>query len=235
MHSFRGPAPLHHILLSGCKTVGITLQTLHRKHFDHGTILAQTSYPGFDHKATNVSQLEALVTPKAAEMLVLGIKDRIFVPPLLDVGWYEHTQQLVDLRHAPKITTEDRHIDWKNWTAEEILRRHQIIGPLWSFAQGSNEGKAHRKRIIWTTGFSKVHCDGTAFQSPGHPFLKTIGATGQNLQILLLHTCDGYLLQVNEAKIEGGRVGRIAAASKRAGMVDDNLPQSSPRFRSHLE
>ena len=237
--SFRGPAPLHHTLLCGCKTTGITLQTLHPRHFDRGTILAQTPYPGFDFEAANVGQLEALVTPKAAEMLVRGIRDRLFVPPLQDVGWHTDNQQL-KLRHAPKITTEDRHIDWDNWTSEKILRRHQVIGPLWNFAQSSIAGNTSKRRIIWTSGFSKSPQSGEELSSPGHPILRCTDPGAQNSQSMLIQTCDGHTLQTDDAKIEGGRIEKVSNASRRAGMIEnpeqsEALPQNPAWFRSHLE
>ena len=231
---------MHHTLLSGSKTIGITLQTLHPKHFDRGIILAQTPYPGFIHAATSVSQLEALVTPKAADMLVQGIRDRIFVPPLQDVGWQKDDQQFVELRHAPKITTEDRHIDWEKWTAEDILRRHEAIGPLWNFARSSTSSKSGRQRIIWTSGFSRPPQGGSNLPRPGHPILKSLTSTAQDSHSMLVRTCDGYTLQVDNAKIEGGQVEKVSTASRRGGMIElpeklENVPQSSVLFRSRLE
>ena len=216
------------------------MQTLHPKDFDRGTILAQTPYPGLSHEATNVNQLEALITPKAAEMLVQGIRDRIFVPPLHDVGWHEDDPQLTELRHAPKITPEDRHIDWGKWTAEEILRRHQVIGPLWNFAQSSAAGKIRTQRIIWPSGFSKLPHSDENILRPGHPILQSLDFPAENPRSLLIRTCDGFTLQTDEVKIEGGRVENASVACKRAGMIGlldilENLPQGSSFFRSRLE
>ena len=238
-YSFRGPAPLHHTLLSDCKTTGITLQTLHPKHFDRGIILAQTPYPGFNHEAITVSELEALVTPKAAEILVQGIRDRIFVPPLQDVGWHQDDRQLTELRHAPKITPEDRHIDWNKWTAKEILRKQQVIGPLWNFAQSSVAGRIRMQRIIWTSGFSTLPHNDQRNLRPGHPSLKSFSSITQHSHGMFVQTCDGYTLQVDEAKIEGGRSEKVSAAFRRAGMIEPSeelevLPESSIWFRGSL-
>ena len=129
--SFRGPAPLQHMLLAGEKVAGVTLQTLDEKSFDHGVILAQTQYPGLhipspDH--CTYSDLLEFITPKAAELLVRGIKDRLFVPPLVDVGWLIPTP----LIHAPKITPSDRQVDWLFWDSVTIDRCHRSLGRLWS-------------------------------------------------------------------------------------------------------
>lgn len=82
MDRFRGPAPLHHTLLQGRETTGVTLQTLHPKHFDDGEIIAQTPYPGIKHGAKTVEELRDLLAPIGAQMLVQAIKDRSFVPPI---------------------------------------------------------------------------------------------------------------------------------------------------------
>jgi len=143
--SFRGPAPLQHILLNGQKTTGITLQSLDEKSFDHGIILAQTEQPGLpipSPRQCTYSELLEFVTPKAAEMLVQGIKDRVFVPPLVDVGWYKPD----DMKHAPKITPEDRRIDWIHWSSEMIDRRNRALGRLWSNIWVSNQKS---KRFIF--------------------------------------------------------------------------------------
>jgi methionyl-tRNA formyltransferase len=151
--SFRGPAPLHHTLLAGETHTGVTLQTLHPEKFDHGAILAQTP----PLKIPNASQctyqeLLEFITPKAAEVLVQGIRDRLFIP---DRNRQERSQHNDSgrgmssssssetgrpLRHAPKITTEDRYIDWKKST-EDILRRDRVLGRLWTFCQPKGRPK----------------------------------------------------------------------------------------------
>jgi len=129
--NFRGPAPLQHTLISGEKYTGVTLQTLDEKTFDHGLILAQTPLPGLpipNHSQCTYPELLDFVTPKAAEILIQGLRDRVFVPPLADIRpqGSEH-----DIKHAPKITPEDRHIDWRSWTSVTIGRRHRALGRLW--------------------------------------------------------------------------------------------------------
>lgn len=123
---------------------GVTLQTLHPEKFDHGAILAQTPLPGFE--IPNPSQctypeLLRLVTPKAAEMLVQGIRDRIFLPGAtsnptsISSEPYGHA-----IRHAPKITPKDRHIDWAKMSVDEILRRDRVLGRLWGLIQIEGQG-----------------------------------------------------------------------------------------------
>ncbi|KAH8685989.1 formyl transferase [Tricladium varicosporioides] len=143
--NFRGPAPLQHIIMAGEKTIGVTLQTLDDKSFDHGLILSQTPSPGLpipdpDHCSYN--NLLSFIKPKAAELLIQGLRERVFVPPLLDVGHYESK----DLKHAPKIKPEDRRIDWSSMNAITIHRRHLALQRLWCtiFINKTSE-----KRIIF--------------------------------------------------------------------------------------
>ena len=119
------------MLLAGEQVAGVTLQTLDEKTFDHGVILAQTQHPGLqipspDH--CTYPDLLKFVTPKAAELLVEGIKDRVFVKPLVDVGWLKPHK----LMHAPKITPNDRQVDWLSWNSLTIDRHHRSLGRLWS-------------------------------------------------------------------------------------------------------
>ena len=153
--SFRGAAPLHHTLLNRCKTTGVTLQTLDPKHFDHGNILLQTPQPGFDIPNPDhitVPQLLALVASKAADLLVEGLRSRVFVPPVRTIEMRSKRDHAQLQRPAPKITPEDRLIDWEAWTAEEIMLRHRVIGPLWNLVTDTRPPQKE-VRVIWSSGF----------------------------------------------------------------------------------
>ncbi|KAN0108393.1 Formyltransferase [Hyaloscypha variabilis] len=137
---FRGPAPLQHTILSGTKKTGVTLQTLDDKSFDHGIILDQTpppflSMPGGEH--CTYHELLNFVTPKAASMLVRGLQDRLFVPPLLDVGLSslgddsENPTGSIN-KYATKITPEDRKINFVEWEGDRIYRHYRALGRLWT-------------------------------------------------------------------------------------------------------
>jgi len=119
------------MIMSGSKVTGVTLQTLDEKSFDHGIVLAQTPKNGLPipkgYECTYSDLLE-FITPKAAEILVQGIRDRIFLPPLSDAGWYTPKY----LQHAPKITPADRQIDWREWRAIHIERRYRALDRLWN-------------------------------------------------------------------------------------------------------
>lgn len=147
---FRGPAPLHHVLIAGEPFTGVTLQTLHPEKFDHGAILAQTPLPGLkipNQSTCTVPELIDFIGPKAADMLVQGLRDRIFVPPIRDLSSELPWQDPITLRHAPKITTGDRRIQWDTMTATEICRRDRALGRLWGFVQLPERNE--KRRIVF--------------------------------------------------------------------------------------
>ncbi|PYH46104.1 methionyl-tRNA formyltransferase [Aspergillus saccharolyticus JOP 1030-1] len=228
---FRGPAPLHHTLLNGRTRTGITLQTLHLKHFDHGTILAQTPAPGFDiptPASCTVPDLLNVVAPKGAEILVAGIREGLFVPPVKDAGW-RSTVNDSPLIHATKIVPEDRHIDWTNWTLHEIQRRHQVLGPLWSkslVAHGTSDGKPvfQHRRVIFS-GFEEVEllkgCDQFSVV-PGLPFVD--GAHPIELDKgngVYVFTRDRKLVKIHYMKVEGELNADALRAARKARMIGE--------------
>ncbi|KAL2864614.1 methionyl-tRNA formyltransferase [Aspergillus lucknowensis] len=226
---FRGPAPLHHTLLAGRTTTGVTLQTLHLQNFDHGTILAQTPPPGFEipnPDTCTVPQLLGIVSPKSAEMLVEGIQKGLFVPPIEDAGWYSSAGQK-DLIHATKIRPEDRHIDWGKWTCLDINRRHRVLGPLWSksLVVGAPSGSTptfQQRRVI----FGEIEevqplkgCEAFALV-PGLPFIDgehTVKAdSGKGVYVFAR---DGRLIRIHQMKVEGQPYADALRAALKARMV----------------
>ncbi|KKY33662.1 putative mitochondrial formyl-methionyl-trna transformylase [Diaporthe ampelina] len=140
----RGPAPLQHALLRGRPHAGVTLQTLHEKDFDRGSVLAQTPWPGLPiPEGCDVRQLHDMLAEKGAELLVGALERRLFVPPLQQVGWRPTDEDLARglVRDAPKVTKLDSMVDWAcwtwgrdktlypdGWTAADLARRFLAVG-----------------------------------------------------------------------------------------------------------
>ncbi|KAG2418464.1 hypothetical protein HFD88_001565 [Aspergillus terreus] len=228
---FRGPAPLHHTLLAGRTTTGVTLQTLHPKHFDHGAILQQTPPPGFDipnPESCTVPELLNIVAPKGAEILLEGIRKGLFVPPVENAGWHSSDTK-GSLIHATKITPEDRHVDWANWSWIEISRRNRVIGPLWSRALVAN-GPSHEsqsfqyRRVIFTEleEVSPLKGSDSFALVPGLPFVDGPAPVepthGRGIYIF---TRDGKLLRVHKMKVEGEQNADALRAALKARMVGE--------------
>ncbi|KAL8683637.1 MAG: hypothetical protein Q9186_000410 [Xanthomendoza sp. 1 TL-2023] len=238
---FPGPAPLHHTLLEDRKTTGVTLQTLHPTSFDKGRIIAQTPYPGIEHGAKTVEELRAVTAPLGAKLLLQSLKAGLFVPPILEVGWYGGESGSRSFTHAAKIGPEDRHLDWTTWSANEILRRQRVIGPLWNTIETSTnngERKAAR-RIIWDHGFRLLEGECHLFPATGHPII--VGLHGPAPEVYI-RTCDGNVLIANSIKIEGGVTTEAFHAAKRTGLAPvpkgldklAQLPHDFVAFHSRL-
>jgi len=196
---FRGPAPLQHTLLAEETHIGVTLQTLHPEKFDHGRILAQTQYPGFgipkSGKCTTAELLE-FITPKAADLLVKGIRDRVFDPShQKDLGTSNENVKGRPVRHAPKITPEDRHIDFGSMTASSIATRDRTLGRLWSIVRFNNGSK---KRVVFD--------DVEAIPRPQKmiDFFESKNDTGDNFEGLNLIRHDGEVNTVPMMKNPNG-------------------------------
>ncbi|KAJ5257221.1 hypothetical protein N7478_013325 [Penicillium angulare] len=234
---FRGPAPLHHTLLTGRTTTGVSLQTLHHKSFDHGTILSQTPAPGFEIPNPNsytVPELVNLVAPKGAQLLVDGIDNGLFVPPIKDAGW-RATESTDDLVHAAKIKPENRHLDWKNCKLLDINRRNRVIGPLWSKALvpetlADPQTSFKYKRVI-LTDIEEVEppkgSDSFAVV-PGLPFANAAYPVGPKKgRALYVFTSDGKALRINKMKVEGEQDAEGLRAAIKAHMFGDRSFQSA--------
>uniref|UniRef100_L2G4S7 Methionyl-trna formyltransferase n=1 Tax=Colletotrichum fructicola (strain Nara gc5) TaxID=1213859 RepID=L2G4S7_COLFN len=147
--NFRGPAPLHHTLLQRCTHTGVTLQTLHHKTFDHGTVLSQTRPPGIPiPKDCTLQGLHDILTPIAANMLVDGLRRGLHLPPLKDVGWKPTEEEQEMLCHAPKLAKRDSQINWSTWSADDIVLRQRVLGSLWSMALADRERRKSMRLIL---------------------------------------------------------------------------------------
>lgn len=216
--SFHGPAPLHHTLLSGYQRSGVTVQTLHPEDFDRGTILAQTPYPGFEHGCRTVPELLTLTAPKGAEMLVQSIKKRLYLQSAERSNLIQEDRSTVVARAAPKITSQDKFIDWNTWTAEVIIRRHLVIGPLWSFVNNAQ----NVRRLIWTTGFTISDKVAISSHIPiGR--LVVLKRDCVDEKVAYVRTCDNRILKVDRIKIEGGVETAPLQGAKKADMIDHGI------------
>jgi methionyl-tRNA formyltransferase len=226
MPSLRGPAPVHHALLLKRSYTGVTLQTLHPKKFDHGKILAQTPFPGLkiDRQSTP-NQLVEKLGLEGAELLGEALEHRIFVPPLhpLEIS-QSQINGLTDgngVAYAPKITPDDRRIDWERMTSAEILHRSHILGELWdttiyeSLARGDSPGltldDTHTRRIKYhgiqssnsinlPNTFDEQYIDSL---KAGNPFVIRCRKPGGRTRVGV-KTVDGFVI-INGCTLAGGK------------------------------
>lgn len=72
------------------------------------------------------------MSPKAASLLLSGLKSKLYIPPLIDISPFLNPQQKGKLKLAPKITSKDSEINWITWDASALVRRQNALGRLWS-------------------------------------------------------------------------------------------------------
>ncbi len=159
------------------------------------------------------------VAPAGADMLLTCINSRLYMVGNDIPEEVRDVKEAAAARAAPKITSNDRFIDWETWTAEEIMRRHRVIGPLWSSARFNDEGNP-RRRIIWSTGFDQTSNTPIVDIPLGEPVIIRTESSAQNVYI---RTCDNKMLAVGEIKIEGGGQAKPIQAAKKAGMADGSM------------
>lgn len=204
----QGPAPLQHTILKDLKTSGITLQTLHPKHFDQGIILAQDHFDLPEDASTDINLLRQLMSHRAAELLVTNLRKGIFLPPMTAATQIIHRPQ----SHAPKITSEDAHIAWTEWSTDEILRAQAAIGPLWSnWSYKDAHGKHQLLRIQWHELRNiSTQCPPSAAGVPAIIPARTDAATseeGPRSQVGGVWTRDGHFLSPSCVTIAGRKKG----------------------------
>lgn len=232
--SLRGPAPIHHTLLAGRTHTGVTLQTLHPKHFDQGVIMAQTPGKGVEVPFLSTpDSLLHLLGPLGAQLLREGIETGLFVPPPDPIPLNRSWQKpgLEDIQHAPKITPEDRHIDWSTWPHDKILRHDRVLGRLWDsytyqriMTLNNSDAAVEPKRITYHGPWEAVSLvfldQGLIDQGelsedpryvkhwpqPGRPLL--FARDGKRDIAVGFRTCDGFGVFPAAATIEGQRKGK---------------------------
>ncbi|KAL1639670.1 Methionyl-tRNA formyltransferase [Diplodia intermedia] len=200
-----GPAPIHHALLRGDTRTGISVQTLHPKHFDQGVVLAQTPRPGIqipDVDNCTPNHLVDHLGPIGGAMLVQVLRERAFIPPLKSAAVKSESEP----RHASKLTKEHGHVDFHTWSADRIVRTLRVVGQLWDTALYSKilPEETASKRIaihaarIETGTRAEAHPPGTWWVDDRRPPVPVIGTV----------TCDGKVLYIESCTIEGHRKGQ---------------------------
>ena len=222
--------------MHGAQYTGVTLQTLDHKSFDHGTILAQSTAPGMrldlQRKPYFVDLLK-LVMPLGADILVKGIRERLFVPPLLELTLPSPVGDLID---APKIQSKDREIDWMNWDATTIGRRYRALGPLWNNVVLSSGKKVRIKldgveevempetfKYDWENPLKSLAVDGNEESSLLIDFLVTETPVGKKVSLPFIKDEEAILIGVKGKAVRISHITIEGMAKKVAGLAVDTL------------
>ncbi|KAG9671165.1 Formyltransferase, partial [Aureobasidium melanogenum] len=235
-----GPAPLHHTLLRRLSKTGVTLQTLHPKHFDQGRIIDQTSTSGLavpDEASVTLDSLLAWIGPLGADMLYTNIMNGSFATdidkkPAASRSLKNTKNDLFGQldgsaeypRHARKIIPEDRHVNFR-WPSSEILLRDRVLGRLFAL----DTGLAPTKRITFygfedTTDacWDQVQAKGPILRMGNHPL--DPGAISifrhDKEKRIYIRTKDGWV-SPTEVTIEG-------SPKQKATVIYEKLRQTMP-------
>ncbi|KXT04203.1 hypothetical protein AC578_122 [Pseudocercospora eumusae] len=198
----RGPSPLQYALMLGRNKTGVSLQTMHPTKFDHGIVLAQDEcYVPAD---CTLQQLSSTLGQKGALLLRSAIETATFVEP--EPAGIINSAQTEQLDHAPKITKEDSHIDWKTWTSDKVLRYGRVL-ELWDetvheacFGHKAARVKYHGPwRIVDPKLISIVKTG--SIPGPGQPI--AFREHGRKETHLAISSADDKLVTPSSASIEG--------------------------------
>ncbi len=207
------------------------MQSLHPSHFDRGHILLQERFQIPEPDEINVETLLPLLGKIGAQLLLKGLENCIFVSPSENaMALTTNASNQKQERHAPKITPEDRHINWNAMKSEDILRRHRIIGPLWS----NVPSRCHQDtvRVKWSNGWRLVEPDllGQLKLKPGQAMLYQ----DKCLSSVVVGTAEGKLLQAERFVIPGKPELAAKQAALHGGFCDLIKDQGCSEFLGPL-
>jgi methionyl-tRNA formyltransferase len=222
----RGPAPLHHIIANGDKRTGVTLQSMHPKHFDAGVILDQTPFPGEEiEESITYPELEDMAGSRCSSMLENAIHKQLYMPAYVESCRVCGTESPYPESYAPKITRETRYVDFHKMSIRKILQMSRAFGRLWASAV-PKERKASIPMIFQSGLYdAREQSGGPLVGSPirsipsGTPYVCWDKEEVRTNDVrLMINTIDGQTLVAPEIKLGGGRLLSAATAAFNSGL-----------------
>lgn len=217
--------------MAGEKRTGITLQTLHTQEFDGGVILDQIGLDIPDHENCDVPRLLSLVSEPSGQMLVNGIRNRLFAPPLKPAvrPSADHGQSQ---RHAAKIKTKDSRPDWSTWGWNQICRHRRVLGTLANNAwvvDNYLEPRWRNMRLIEMHLATPEETDRYPRIQPGLPFIdvKTTSDENYDNKPIYIWTCDGQLVRIAQIQMAGESVRPAYRTALKARLIGNVKGESS--------
>lgn len=224
----KGSSPIEYTIIHGYSKTGVTVQTLHPSKFDEGEIVMQTDEPGLDipHPDDITSpELERLLAPKGAEMLVECIRQQRYLPSASRV---RSKNDAVKFTNAPKFSSASRHINFKEMSLTHILRLNRAIGRLWT--KVAAHGEQPETRFIYGAKMSEA--DASQLKAVPDDFLNSLAVglpfnaieAGQRPEEsslpLLVKTSDSRILSFPEITVSGMKTGSALASAAKAGILE---------------
>lgn len=163
-----------------------------------------------DEEDSQYNALSQLAHQESAKILIEGLRERVYIPPLQDVGWNQpSTKGEASIRKAPKIKDEHSHIDWSTWSAHQIILRQRLLGSVWSSASGPNGAT----RLKFSKPFTLLSKDlndlrlkpnpnfppGCLYVAAAQPMPRIMAKPGQ----VMVNTSDSRTFRINEMTTDG--------------------------------
>lgn len=124
-------------------------------------------------------------------MLVEVLKKGLFLPPINEIQPFTGLSESTELCHAGKVSPNDRHIDWRTWTADDIFLRQRVLGKLWD-----DEVYRHCSTNHFSGESKRINYHGWRFPNTGARLGISRLSTG--------HETRNYILR-KDGKIERGQ------------------------------
>lgn len=204
LFSLWGPAPLHHTLLQGRTSSGITLQTLHPRHFDRGQIVSSTAFDLPLNGQITLPELRDFAAELGADLLVRSLREGLYLRTnLAQIRPVQSEAGTLTLTHARKLTKEDAHVDWSLWPSDKVVRTGSVLGTLWSYGLVHRKGKNMTQRIRWS---------GISFAAPAYTNLQNrmqigkvygVPAVDSKHRLTMVKTSDGRAVTIDKILPEG--------------------------------
>lgn len=202
--SLRGPAPLHHALLEGRTSLGVTLQTLDHEQFDHGLIIEQESFELPQNGMIGIDELTGFMAEKAAQVLKHCLEHHQYRS-----GNAREQAPLSEgqTAFAGKIEPAAARPDWSTWSTERILRTSRAMGGVWSLLQSHRKGKPEKPERfrwhdlrVWSDPPEDEHI---ANATPGVPVVWQTESESEKWHGVAIRTADGELLMPTHVTPQG--------------------------------
>ncbi|KAJ4994272.1 Methionyl-tRNA formyltransferase, mitochondrial [Stagonosporopsis vannaccii] len=182
----RGSAPIPHAILKQRHFTGVSVQTLHPTTFDAGVVLRQSEAPGVsigEHETR--AQLEARLAPLGAEMLLSVLRDRAYVAPVEDNGWWAGEPEA-----APKLSKQHHEVRFATMSLQRVRAAVRALQHVWCTLPNG-------ERLV-------VHGVAAAPDAPAHSPLWHDDATGE----LRFRAACGTVGVITSSTYPGGKPGR---------------------------
>lgn len=174
---YKGASPIQYALLNEDEYTGVTVQTLHPSKFDHGSIVAESDPIKIDDLLAKgpISKFGSDIPIKTATLMdQLGLQGASLLRLVITQQLYRQEQHdvrkniIFEPSYAPKIIPEMKHVNWKKDTAETLLNKLQVLGPVFSHKEVSNKGKKTILKRVILHEFNVSTLDkSNELQSPG--------------------------------------------------------------------